>query len=38
MNLKSAREILIYQAEDGSTVTEARLEAETLWLSYQSDG
>jgi len=26
-------EILIYQAEDGSAVTEVRLESETLWLS-----
>jgi len=33
MNDKQTSEILIYQAEDGSAVTEVRLEAETLWLS-----
>jgi len=25
--------ILIYQAEDGSAVTEVRLEAETVWMT-----
>jgi len=33
MNEDPANEILIYQAEDGSAVTEVRLEVETLWLS-----
>jgi len=33
MNGQPVSEILIYQAEDGSAVTEVRLEAETLWLS-----
>jgi len=33
MNEKTDSEILIYQAEDGSAVTEVRLDADTLWLS-----
>jgi hypothetical protein len=28
-----SNEILIYQAEDGSAVTEVRLEADTLWMT-----
>jgi len=33
MDASDNNEILIYQAEDGSAVTEVRLESETLWLS-----
>ncbi len=33
MDNQPNNEILIYQAEDGSPVTEVRLEAETLWLT-----
>ncbi|MDX8407377.1 MAG: virulence protein RhuM/Fic/DOC family protein [Mariprofundaceae bacterium] len=33
MDNQPNNEILIYQTEDGSAVTEVRLEAETLWLS-----
>jgi len=30
---QSSNDILIYQAEDGSAVTEVRLDADTLWLT-----
>jgi len=33
MNGDLANEILIYQAEDGSVITEVRLEQESVWLS-----
>jgi len=33
MHDKAESEILIYQAEDGSAVTEVRLEAETIWMT-----
>jgi len=33
MDASDSNEILIYQAEDGSAVTEVRLEADNLWLS-----
>jgi len=33
MNGNNEGEILIYQTEDGSAVTEVRLEAETVWLT-----
>ncbi len=33
MNDKQTSEILIYQTEDGSAVTEVRLEVDTLWLT-----
>ncbi|PJC70695.1 MAG: cell filamentation protein Fic, partial [Zetaproteobacteria bacterium CG_4_8_14_3_um_filter_59_5] len=33
MSSTVGNDILIYQAEDGSAVTEVRLERETVWLS-----